>query len=47
MRILLFFASSDYIIIFLSQQGDSGSFAECNHISAAVVGNLERKIYQS
>ena len=47
MRILLFSASSDYIIIILSPQGDSGSFAESNRISAAVVGNLERKIYQS
>ena len=47
MRILLFSASSDYIIIFLSLQSDSGSFAESNCISAAVVGNLERKIYQS
>ena len=47
MRILLFSGSSDYIIIFLSPQGDSGSFAASNRISAAVVGNLERKIYQS
>ena len=44
MRILLFSASSDYIIIFLSPQGDSESFVESNRISAAVVGNLERKI---
>ena len=46
MRILLFSASSDYIF-FLSPQGDSGSFTESSRISAAVVGNLERKIYQS
>ena len=46
-RILLFSASSDYIIVFLSPQGDSGSFTESNRISAAVVGNLEQKIYQS
>ena len=45
MRILLFSASSDFF--FLSPQGDSGSFTESNRISAAVVGNLERKIYQS